>query len=383
MKRILLTLLLIPLAAFGQKREPVMTDTNGVVTFPNNFFGLNAASNALALTSYFQAASANLTALAALAPANGDVPFWTNGAWSKKDSASFGGAGGLSDAPSDGSAYVRKNGSWVAPTTRSAYQIADAQPLDADLTALAALTPSNGDFPFWTNSAWTLKNVSTIGGGGGGISDAPSDGTRYLRLNAAWTALDADLQRIADIGAATGDTLYRDATGWTNRAIGSSGQVWTVVGGVPAWATSSSGTSVTLNGSTVITNIADSFHSKGSLTGQTLKLVPGTPVTLTDAATIATDASLGTTFRVTLGGNRTLGNPTNPTDGQRCIWEVSQDATGGRTLAADTKFAFGNEITAPASSINISTNASSLSFITAIYNSTADKWRVVGNVTGY
>ena len=40
-------------------------------------------------------------------------------------------------------------------------------------------------------------------------------------------------------------------------------------------------------------------------------------VTLTDAATIATDASLGNLFRVTLGGNRTLGNPTNPVDGQK------------------------------------------------------------------
>ena len=40
-----------------------------------------------------------------------------------------------------------------------------------------------------------------------------------------------------------------------------------------------------------------------------------TPVTLTDAATIATDANLSNTFTVTLGGNRTLGNPTNMTNG--------------------------------------------------------------------
>ena len=51
------------------------------------------------------------------------------------------------------------------------------------------------------------------------------------------------------------------------------------------------------------------------------------PVTLTDAPVIATDASLSNHFRVTLGGNRVLGNPTNPTDGQKVIWEIVQDAT--------------------------------------------------------
>ena len=52
------------------------------------------------------------------------------------------------------------------------------------------------------------------------------------------------------------------------------------------------------------------------------------PVTLTDAATIATDASTGTWFRVTLAGNRTLGNPTNPTDGQMVVWELIQEHVG-------------------------------------------------------
>ena len=41
-----------------------------------------------------------------------------------------------------------------------------------------------------------------------------------------------------------------------------------------------------------------------------------TIVNLVDAPTIATDASLGNYFRVTLGGNRTLGAPTNPTYGK-------------------------------------------------------------------
>ena len=104
-----------------------------------------------------------------------------------------------------------------------------------------------------------------------------------------------------------------------------------------------------------------------------------TPVTLTDAATVATDASLGNRFRVTLAGNRTLGNPTNPTDGQQCVWELIQDATGTRTLALDTQFNLGTDIT----STTLSTAASKRDYLTAIYRSGATKWDVVGFVKGY
>ena len=66
----------------------------------------------------------------------------------------------------------------------------------------------------------------------------------------------------------------------------------------------------------------------------------GTVVALTDAATIATDLSLGNNFSVTLGGNRTLGAPTNQTAGQSGVIIVTQDGTGGRTLAYNSVFKF-------------------------------------------
>jgi hypothetical protein len=61
-------------------------------------------------------------------------------------------------------------------------------------------------------------------------------------------------------------------------------------------------------------------------------------VTLTDAATIAVDMSLGDDFKVTLGGNRTLGNPTNPKVGQTGHIIVYQDGTGSRTLAYSSNY---------------------------------------------
>lgn len=69
----------------------------------------------------------------------------------------------------------------------------------------------------------------------------------------------------------------------------------------------------------------------------------GEVTTLTDAATIAVDFADSNNFTVTLGGNQTLGNPTNQVAGQSGSLFVVQDGTGSRTLAysADWEFAGG------------------------------------------
>lgn len=59
---------------------------------------------------------------------------------------------------------------------------------------------------------------------------------------------------------------------------------------------------------------------------------------LTDAETIATDAALSNHFSVTLGGNRTLANPTNMRDGGIYNWRIKQDGSGSRTLTYGSKF---------------------------------------------
>jgi hypothetical protein len=103
------------------------------------------------------------------------------------------------------------------------------------------------------------------------------------------------------------------------------------------------------------------------------------PVALTDAATIVTDASQGNHFRVTLGGNRTLANPTNGIDGQKVVWELIQDATGSRTLTLGGKFALGSDISAT----TLTTTASKRDFLGAVYNASDDKWYVIAFVKGY
>jgi hypothetical protein len=61
---------------------------------------------------------------------------------------------------------------------------------------------------------------------------------------------------------------------------------------------------------------------------------------LTDGATITPDFSLGNNFSVTLGGNRTLANPTNLTAGQHGVIVITQDGTGSRTLAYGSNWKF-------------------------------------------
>lgn len=62
--------------------------------------------------------------------------------------------------------------------------------------------------------------------------------------------------------------------------------------------------------------------------------------TLTDAATIANDMALYINAGVTLGGNRTLGNPSNPKVGQTGFIRLTQDGTGTRTLAYASQWKF-------------------------------------------
>ena len=81
---------------------------------------------------------------------------------------------------------------------------------------------------------------------------------------------------------------------------------------------------------TAKTDVVQAFTAaqRGAITG------------LTDGATITADFAVANNFSVTLGGNRTLANPSNLTAGQSgCIW-ITQDGTGSRTLAYGSQWDF-------------------------------------------
>ena len=95
--------------------------------------------------------------------------------------------------------------------------------------------------------------------------------------------------------------------------------------------------------------------------------VRGNVVSLTDAASIAYDMDDGVNATVTLGGNRTLANPTNITVGQSGVIFVKQDSTGSRTLSYGSAWSFAGG-TAP----TLTTTASALDAIAYSVESTSN-----------
>ena len=91
----------------------------------------------------------------------------------------------------------------------------------------------------------------------------------------------------------------------------------------------------------------------------------GTITALTDGTTITPDFAVTNNYSVTLGGNRTLANPTNITAGQSGAIFITQDGTGSRTLAYGSSWDFSGG-TAP----TLTTTASAVDLLVYTVRST-------------
>ena len=103
-------------------------------------------------------------------------------------------------------------------------------------------------------------------------------------------------------------------------------------------------------------------------------------VALTDGASIAVNAALGNDFRVTLGGNRTIAAPSNPVDGQVIRFQLTQDATGSRTITW-TSTAGGFDFGTPGAP-TLTTTAAKTDMVRFAYNATIGKWLYDGSNLG-
>jgi hypothetical protein len=93
-------------------------------------------------------------------------------------------------------------------------------------------------------------------------------------------------------------------------------------------------------------------------------------VALTDGATITVNADTTDVGKVTLGGNRTIANPTGtPTAGQQLILRLKQDATGTRTITWGSIYRFSGGA-AP----TLTSTASKTDYLGFIYNADDTKW---------
>lgn len=192
------------------------------------------------------------------------------------------------------------------------------------------LRDNGGTGELWIKQGASDTNWGQPSGGGGGSSDhgaltglGDDDHTQYLLIDgsrAMTGALDMGAQAITNVGNV-------DVDG-----------------------------SITQAGNTV----AD------LATHQTFTAAQGSSaVALFDGTNIATDASAGNVFTVTLGGNRTLDNPTNLVAGFTYIWIITQDGTGGRTLSYGSVFAFPG-----GSAPTLSTGANAVDILSGVYDGT-------------
>jgi hypothetical protein len=122
---------------------------------------------------------------------------------------------------------------------------------------------------------------------------------------------------------------------------------------------------------------------RGDNTWATPAFTFASAVTLTDGATIATNAALGQLFRVTLAtqANSTFSAPTNAADGMRIMYEISASGAARGvifTTGAAGAFAFGGDVTGIPS-----ITAATTTFVGCVYSSRNSRWNIIAIANGY
>jgi hypothetical protein len=147
---------------------------------------------------------------------------------------------------------------------------------------------------------------------------------QYWRGDKSWQTLDKTAVGLGNVDNTSDSTKNSETATLTNKTI--------------------SGSSNTLSNiaQSSVTNLTTDLEAKAATASNNTftKAQRGSITTLTDAATIALDFNDNNFFTVTLGGNRTLGNPSNEVAGQSGSIFIVQDATGSRTLAYSSDWDF-------------------------------------------
>lgn len=391
-------------------------------------------------THSYQPLDADLTVIAALAPTDGALIQRISGVWDSQTTAQV--KASLSITAGDvGLGNVNNTSDANKPVSTATQTALDGkQPLDTDLTTVASLTATTNNVIQSVGSAWASRTPAQLKTSlslvkadvGLGSVDNTADTAKPVSTATQTAldgkqALDADLTTLAGLTATTDNMIQSVGSAWASRTPTqvkialvlnnvnntadadkpTSSATQTALdakqgtsekGAASGYASLDSGTKVPIGqiptGSSATTvaigndsRLSDSRPPSGTAGGALngtypnpgLNLVPWPPVALTDAATIATDATLSNTFDVTLGGNRILGNPTGAVNGQRLMFRIRQDATGGRVPTLDTKFRFGTDLT----SVIWSTAPNELDRLGVEYVAADDKFDVIAFGPGY
>lgn len=205
----------------------------------------------------------------------------------------------------------------------------------------------------WGSSSGNLAGPTGAGTGdmlrSNNLSDVLSASTARTNLglgSAALLASSAVFQVANNLSEGTASTM-RSNLGLGSAALLASSAVCQTANNLSDLASASTArTNLGLGTSAVLAETSIAQFRAGT-SGKVLSTdkvwAAGEVVGLTDAATVAVDMSAGINFQITIGGNRTLGQPSNVKTGQSGYILIIQDGTGSRTLAyhADWRFVGG------------------------------------------
>ncbi len=220
-----------------------------------------------------------------------------------------------------------------------------------------------------TDGAGDVEEITMTAAGRALVDDANTSAQRTtlgLAIGSDVQAHDADLDAVAALASTglvartgAGAVSARTITGTVNKITVSDGD------GVAGNPTLTVGTDIVqLSSTQTLTN----------------KRVTKRVVALTDGANIATNSDNGDLFTVTLGGNRTIDNPTGtPTDGQQIMYRLKQDATGSRTVTWGAAFRFSTDVVSP----TLTTTANKIDYVGFQYNSADSTWDCLAVARGY
>lgn len=117
-----------------------------------------------------------------------------------------GGGGGISDAPADGYSYVRQMNSWIAVGSSTYETVATQEWVNLQSFLTSASLSGYATESYVTSQGYqTSSDVSTYVTGLGYLTDAPSDGSEYVRKNGAWS--------VATGGGGGGSAVWGGITG--------------------------------------------------------------------------------------------------------------------------------------------------------------------------
>jgi hypothetical protein len=131
------------------------------------------------------------------------------------------------------------------------------------------------------------------------------------------------------------------------------------------------------------TVLAEVTSSPASAAARATTVEPGAVspavVHLTDAATIAVDASLGNDFRVTIAGNRTMGTPSNPVEGEQIIFQITQGTGAPFTITWGSGYEFSTALPQP----TLSTGVGRTDLLGFVFNATTGTWLLAAFLNGF